>query len=238
MRRKPRSIDEALARARVFDGHYTPGHLAESRRRITEKLNELQALLTGPGTERARPATLSPLSLLHDRAARDLRALCQGVIHDADAAQRIARFDTTRDPGGALAFACLLVLAGIEDGAQFWWQFSAGAGNPSAAVCLYLLHLRRGDLKDAEHWARQSAALEHEPCQYTPVTHELLAPACPPIIVTIRMEIPDHTADVPEEAVRGAVQDLDIGQIDGVGPVPQPSPDLAHQLQDLIANTR
>lgn len=37
-----------------------------------------------------------------------------------DAARRIARFDTARDPGGALAFACLLVLADREEGAQFW----------------------------------------------------------------------------------------------------------------------
>ncbi|MEU5161212.1 hypothetical protein AB0G74_16620 [Streptomyces sp. NPDC020875] len=236
MRREPRNLDEALARARVFDGRYTPAHLADSRRRITEKLNDLHTMLTVPGAFAARPAGPPPL---HDRAAHDLRALCQGIIHDADAARRIARFDTTRDPGGALAFACLLVLAGIEEGAQFWWQFAAGAGNPSAAVCLYLLHLRRGDIKDAEFWVRQSAALDNEPCQYRPVTHQLLKPNYLLVNVTIRMDvaIPEHSAAIPEKAVRDAIQSLDVGQIDGLGPVPQPSPRLAHQLQDLIASS-
>ncbi|NUK54495.1 hypothetical protein HRW23_35140 [Streptomyces lunaelactis] len=64
------------------------------------------------------------------------------------------------DPDGALQFACLLNLAGCREAAQFWWQFAAGAGNPTAAYCLYLLHLGRGERRDAEHWADQAANLD------------------------------------------------------------------------------
>ncbi|MEU2434515.1 hypothetical protein ABZ611_34440 [Streptomyces sp. NPDC007861] len=237
MRRAPRTIEEALRRTRVFDGRYTAQQLEDSRRRITEQLTELRwmQLLAGPGSPTHR---LGPPAALHERAAHDLRALCQGVIHDADAARRIARFDTARDPGGALAFACLLVLADREEGAQFWWQFAAGAGNATSAVCLYLLHLRRGELRDAQHWAQQTAALEDEPCQYTPVAHEVLEPAPPIVGVAVHIAFPQDGAVVPEDAVRDAVQDLDACQVDGFGPIPQPSPDLAHQLEDLVGTTR
>ncbi|WP_328667600.1 hypothetical protein OG905_11280 [Streptomyces sp. NBC_00322] len=239
MRRAPRTIEEALERARVFDGRYTAAHMENSRRRITEKLTELRwmQLFAGPGSPAGRPAG-GPPAALHERAAHDLRALCQGVIHDADAARRIARFDTARDPGGALAFACLLVLADKEEGAQFWWQFAAGAGNATSAVCLYLLHLRRGELRDAQHWAQQTAALEDEPCQYTPVAHEVFEPAPPVIGVTVHIAFPEDGAVVSEDAVRDALQDLDVGQVDGFGPIPQPSPDLARQLKGLVATTR
>lgn len=98
--------------------------------------------------------------LLHERAAHELRALCQGILHDTDAVRRIARFDTARDPGGALAFASLLLLADREEGAQFWLQFAAGGGQATGAICLYLMHLRRGEWRDAKYWARQIEALE------------------------------------------------------------------------------
>ncbi|WP_051854057.1 hypothetical protein [Streptomyces sp. NRRL S-146] len=76
------------------------------------------------------------------------------------------------DPGGALAFASLLLLADREEGAQFWLQFAAG-GQATGAICLYLMHLRRGEWRDAKYRARQIEALEGEPCQYAPVPHEV-----------------------------------------------------------------
>ncbi|WP_055712057.1 hypothetical protein, partial [Streptomyces torulosus] len=182
---------------------------------------------------RPTPSTRTPAAL-HERAARDLWALCQSVIHDDDAAQRIARFDTTCDPGGALAFACLLVLADREEGAQFWWQFAAGAGNATGALCLYLLHLRRGELRDARHWARQTAALEDWPCQYTPVPHEVVDITAPADGIAVHIDLPHHAATVPEEAVKGAIRNLDVPRLDDFGPIPQPSPQLAHRLEDLV----
>jgi hypothetical protein len=40
----------------------------------------------------------------------------------------------TIEPCGALAFACLLYLAGRHEAAQFWWQFAAGADSSTAAL--------------------------------------------------------------------------------------------------------
>ncbi|GAA4050796.1 hypothetical protein [Streptomyces shaanxiensis] len=236
---QPRTLNEALARARVVDQEtYTPSHREASRRRISEQLRELRWMqaLTEPTGTAQRPHA-QPL-LLHERAAHELRALCQGILHDTDAARRIARFDTARDPGGALAFASLLVLADREEGAQFWLQFAAGGGQATGAICLYLMHLRRGEWRDAKYWARQIETLEREPCQYAPVPHEVVdtttSAAGPDGALTVFLDLPDDAAAVPEDAVKDAVEDLDVDRIDGLGIIPQPNADLAHQLEDLV----
>ncbi|WP_420076947.1 hypothetical protein ACOAKG_28240 [Streptomyces sp. JL3001] len=236
---QPSTLNEALARARVVDQEtYTPAHREASRRRISEQLHELRwmQLLTEPDAATRRPHAL-PL-LLHERAAHELRALCQGILHDTDAARRIARFDTARDPGGALAFASLLVLADREEGAQFWLQFAAGGGQATGAICLYLMHLRRGEWRDAKYWARQIETLEREPCQYAPVPHEVVdtttSAVGPDGALTVFLDLPRDAAAVPEEAVKDAVEDLAVDRIDGFGIIPQPNAELAHQLEDLV----
>ncbi|MFK4184366.1 hypothetical protein ACI2L4_10155 [Streptomyces sparsogenes] len=230
-----RSIEEALARARIFKGAQNARRREASRRRITRELAELRWMqqMTEHGVRSALPDQ-SP-SVLHERAAQDLRALCQSVIHDADAAGRLNRFETTRDPGGALAFACLLVLANEEQGAQFWWQFAAGAGNATGALCLHLLHLCRGELRDAHHWAQQTILLEDWPCQYAPVAHEVVDAAAPAVGVAVHIELSDDGATVSENAVRDAIEDLDVRRIEDFGAIHQPSPRLAHQLEDLVS---
>ncbi|GAA2615843.1 hypothetical protein GCM10010304_81530 [Streptomyces roseoviolaceus] len=237
---QPRTLNDALARARMVDQEtYTPAHREASRRRISEQLHEMrwmQALAEPTGTTPTPSRRQS--QLLHERAAHELRALCQGIIHEADAARRIARFDTARDPGGALAFASLLVLADWEEGAQFWLEYAAGGGQATGAICLYLMHLRRGEWRDAKYWARQIEALEREPCQYAPVPHEVVdtttSAAGPDGALTVFLELPDDAAAVPEDAVKDAVDDLDVDRIDGFGTIPQPNADLAHQLEDLV----
>lgn len=234
MRRPVRSIEEALALVQISKGACTIGRREASRRRITRELAELRWMqhMTEHGPHSSLQDQIP--AVLHERAAQNLSALCQSVIHDADAACRLDHFDTTRDPGGALAFACLLVLADEEEGAQFWWQFAAGAGNATGALCLHLLHLRRGELRDAHHWAQQAALLEDWPCQYTPVAHEVVDAAAPAVGVAVHIELSHDGATVPENAVRNAI-DLDVPRNDDLGAVPQPSPRLAHQLQDLVS---
>ncbi|MHC5903420.1 hypothetical protein ACVNF4_05830 [Streptomyces sp. S6] len=237
---QPRTIDEVLERARVRDGDGdgAVAHREASRRRITAQLHELH----WPQTPSASPSPPSNRGrvALHQQAGADLNALCRGVLRDDDAVERIACFDTARDPGGALAFACVLFLGGREDGAQFWLQYAAGGGQATGAVCLYLLHLHRGEWYDATHWARQITVLQEEPCQYTPVAHEVVdtrtgTSALPPGPggVTVYLDLPDDVTAVPEEAVRDAVGDLDVYRIDGV-PALQSHPSLAHRLEELI----
>ncbi|MFD5593788.1 hypothetical protein [Streptomyces griseorubiginosus] len=232
---QPRTIDEALSRARVLQDTYTPAHQEASRRRISDQLHEMRWMQTLTTPAGSTPRGPRPPLLLHQRAALELRALCQGIIHDDDAARRIARFDTARDPGGALAFACLLVLADREEGAQFWLQFAAGGGQATGAICLYLLHLTRGEWRDATFWARQIEPLEHEPCQYAPIPHEVVDTTTGPGgALTVFLDLPKDAAAVPEDAVRDAVDDLAVDRIDGLGAIPQPNADLAHQLEDLV----
>ncbi|MFH7596200.1 IclR family transcriptional regulator C-terminal domain-containing protein [Streptomyces racemochromogenes] len=77
------------------------------------------------------------------RAGRDLRRFVDGGHADLP---------------GAVVFGCLLHLAGLRDGARFWWQFAAGsaaARTAPAAYCLFLDHSRCGEHHDARHWARE-----------------------------------------------------------------------------------
>ena len=56
------------------------------------------------------------------------------------------------DLDGAHIFASMLYLAHHPESAQFWWQFTAGAGNSASAFCLHLLHHGRGETAEAKHW--------------------------------------------------------------------------------------
>ncbi|MCQ4207394.1 hypothetical protein [Streptomyces longispororuber] len=97
----------------------------------------------------------------YDMAGGDLQDLATLMIHDERAAANIALLVSEEriDPTGARIFAALLYLADREEGAVFWWQFAAGAGSTVSAYCLYLLHLRRGALREADHWLTQAARL-------------------------------------------------------------------------------
>ncbi|MFF4756609.1 hypothetical protein ACWD5R_45490 [Streptomyces sp. NPDC002514] len=56
------------------------------------------------------------------------------------------------DLDGARIFACMLHRADHGESAQFWWQFTGGAGNSASAFCLHLLHHGRGETAEAERW--------------------------------------------------------------------------------------
>ncbi|WP_407555292.1 hypothetical protein QOM21_35965 [Streptomyces sp. Pv4-95] len=168
----PRTLDDLLHDARVFpdDDHDDGSEERASRRRLEEDFT--QAVRRGAAWGGYPQPAVPPPSLAaqgkpaptarRERAARQLRALSTWTIRGPHAAQHIAGLATTHqiDPDGAMAFACLLHLADRDELAEFLWQFAAGAGKPASAECLYLLHLTRGELRHARHWARQAADLE------------------------------------------------------------------------------
>ncbi|MFI5945855.1 hypothetical protein ACIBCB_37170 [Streptomyces uncialis] len=53
----------------------------------------------------------------------------------------------------------MLHLADHSESAQFWWQLAAGADHPVAVFCLHLLHLSRGENREAAVW--QHRLLHH-----------------------------------------------------------------------------
>jgi hypothetical protein len=90
-------------------------------------------------------------------AAEDLRALCETLVTHTPA-DDVAEFVTEQlpEPHSALILACVLQMTDTDDGARFWWQYAAGAGQAAAAYCLYLHHLALGEKEAADWWHRQA----------------------------------------------------------------------------------
>ncbi|MEV7427727.1 hypothetical protein [Streptomyces sp. NPDC091212] len=95
-------------------------------------------------------------------AAEDLRALCETLVTHTPATA-IAGFltDQLPEPRAALILACVLQLTDTDDGARFWWQYAAGAGQSAAAYCLYLHHLSHGEEDTARWWHSQMDDTPH-----------------------------------------------------------------------------
>jgi hypothetical protein len=226
--RKPSPIDDVLEDAMSPDA-FPDYDVAASRRQIARDVAEVlmfdNAAARAAGIARRNlraPASRFPTP--HDQAARDLSSLCAQAIHRTDAPTYLAKLANTRriDPDGALHFACLLHLADCTEGAQFWWQFAAGAGNPTAAYCMYLVHLGRGELRDAQHWAFQAAELDAAATTGHP--HRL------DIATAVRAA---RRSSRSNRLLREAVRRLTVDQDDELGRVPHPDPCLAEQIGNL-----
>ncbi|MFD7919998.1 hypothetical protein ACFV3R_12315 [Streptomyces sp. NPDC059740] len=204
-------IDQVLADAHIPDA-FADYDLEASKRAIT-------AEVSGALCRSGRAAGCSPA--LHDRLTADLYALSAQALHRSDAPQRLARLVNNRriDPDGALHFACLLNLADYPDAAQFWWQFAAGAGNATAAHLLSLLHLRRGEYRDAEHWADQADELADTSCGRRPTYR--------------RPESALVEPPRPNKNLKAAIAHLTIDEDEEFGPVPHPDPKLAERIEEL-----
>ncbi|MFJ5266749.1 hypothetical protein ACIQAC_40485 [Streptomyces sp. NPDC088387] len=238
MNRTPRSIDEALHRARVFQDEYTTADLENARHNLARHLHELRWVQFLNATPHNGPRAHPLPAALHEQAAHDLRVLCRGTVRHHGAAARINTFNSRRDPDGALTFASLLYLADQDEGAQFWWHYAAGAGNVTAALCVYLLHLRHGDMNDATHWAGQISLLNLLGWDtYTPVAHHAdtghadltHGPA-------VRYTLPSPGPTVSETAVKDAVDDLHTLHNGDLGPIPQPIPALVEHWNELVTS--
>nr|BBJ56361.1 hypothetical protein SAVMC3_89900 [Streptomyces avermitilis] len=57
----------------------------------------------------------------------------------------------------------MLQLTDTDEGARFWWQYAAGAGQAAAAYCLYLHHLALGESDTADWWHRQTDDVQPPP---------------------------------------------------------------------------
>ncbi|MEU3521739.1 hypothetical protein ABZ770_42035 [Streptomyces sp. NPDC006654] len=97
-------------------------------------------------------------------AAQDLRALCETLVTHMPSTS-VAEFvtDQVPEPRSALLLACVLQLTDTDDGARYWWQYAAGAGQPAAAYCLYLHHLALGERATAAWWHRQTDDVQPPP---------------------------------------------------------------------------
>ncbi|MER5872569.1 helix-turn-helix domain-containing protein [Streptomyces sp. NPDC002044] len=165
----PRSLAEFLARAGVRERypHYDLG-AAEARllRATPHAPVPGHRVRRRPAHGWSDPARDRPLDA--ERARRDLRAVCLAAVCAPKAEAQLASFVTGghADLPGAVVFGCLLYLAGLREGAGFWWQFAAGSGSArtsAAAYCLFLDHSRRGEHDDARFWARELGRRGYRP---------------------------------------------------------------------------
>jgi len=210
----PSHIHDMLAQVAVEDDVFTDADLDNLRQEIVRDVTGI--LMFG-----VVPAPAGHLPTEHGRAAIRLDALSTQVLHHRDAAGRLARFVAEGpDLEGTLHFACLLSLAGCHDGAQFWWQFSAGAGNAVAAQCLHLHHLSRGEVRDAEFWEQQAITL--------------VGPPVPRAACVRRPATASREARLPKQ-LHDAVRRLKVDTVEefGMGRIPQPDPHLADQVEEL-----
>ncbi|MFE7172586.1 hypothetical protein [Streptomyces sp. NPDC057616] len=141
-------IDDILSRALLVRGHTVPRDIVPARE---------------PAPSRhGRPA--DAVSQASAGAAEDLRALCETLLTHTPATA-VAEFVTDQVPAprSALVLACVLQLTDTDDGARFWWQYAAGAGQAAAAYCLYLHHLALGEDDTAKWWHRQTDDVQPPP---------------------------------------------------------------------------
>ncbi len=177
-------LDAALEDATVLAEEYAGYDEGAARRRIARRIVADRARsATGTTTGGSLPARRQPASAAtddlvldaacHVRAARGLDDLTWSLVESRDFAE--LALDADSWPHGAhsaLLFGCLLHLADRTDGAQFWFQYAAGAGSQTAARCLYLHHLARAEVATARYWKHQAQTLP-------PDEHLPTLPPCP-----------------------------------------------------------
>lgn len=95
-------------------------------------------------------------------AARHLRTLCETALATLSPDALDFLTDQIPDLHSAWLLGCTLHIAGIEDGARFWWQYAAGDGHTPACYSLFLYHQLRGEQHAADFYRRQ-APLENSP---------------------------------------------------------------------------
>ncbi|MER8159960.1 hypothetical protein [Streptomyces sp. NPDC094472] len=242
-------IDRMLAKARLEPRSYPPEKLAAAEERIAARVAGrlvLGALSYDATVQSARAQSALPRprqqpsegwqpdeKLLED-AAGALRAVSRMVVGDDGALQEMSSFigDRTLEPDGAVILGCVLQLAAREDSAQFWWQFAAGAGNPTATYCLYLHHLALGEGLAAECWYRQMVADRHTPA---PAVHEVLMHRLDlgregqEPTATVRMAVLPEAAEAVVRYVPTAIE-----YVDGVE-LPLPTDGFAEHIEELAA---
>ncbi|MEU8582301.1 hypothetical protein [Streptomyces abikoensis] len=152
-----------------------------------------------------------------DQAWWDLTVLSLVVLRAPGAVHDLERFVQNReaDSTGALVFACLLHLADHGEGARFWWQFAAGAGEDTAGYCLFLDHCRRGEYHDADYWGDRLLRHDFAPARAWGDRARAATTVVPvPSDVTVHITERHH----PD-----------------LGPVPLPEPPIVQELRDLTS---
>ncbi|MEV7289746.1 hypothetical protein AB0O01_35220 [Streptomyces sp. NPDC093252] len=89
-------------------------------------------------------------------SSQDLLILCTTALDTIRGDTLDFLTDQMPDLHSAWLLGCALHVAGINNGARFWWQYAAGDGHPPACHTLSLYHRSRGEAHAAEFYHRQA----------------------------------------------------------------------------------
>ncbi|PWJ02053.1 hypothetical protein DKG34_40830 [Streptomyces sp. NWU49] len=230
-----RRIDDILSRALLVRDRTVP----------RDTIPTTPASQPGPTPSGSPPANESAAS-----AAADLRALCETLLTHTSPTD-VADFvtDQVPEPRSALVLACVLQLSDTDDGARYWWQYAAGAGQPAAAYCLYLHHLALGEDATANWWHRQTDDVQSTPANqpapdadawpWHPADHPLTSEATTSLLRLLRRLATSAERPLPAAVTRlmdyvpgavacGYVREPEID-------LPVPGPDFARRIGRLLA---
>ncbi|MFI8086766.1 hypothetical protein ACIF9R_00410 [Streptomyces sp. NPDC086080] len=140
------AIDQLLARARLYHHPDVPDDTVPHDDGVcTDHLPAATVPTVPGGTAPTDPA-----------AARQLHTLCETAVTAVTPDVLDFFTDQVPDHHCAWLLGCALHLAGLEDGARFWWQYAAGDGHPPACYTLSLHHRVRGEQHAAAFYAQQT----------------------------------------------------------------------------------
>lgn len=134
-------------------------------------------------------------------AARQLHTLCETAVTALTPDVLAFLTDQVPDHHSAWLLGCALHLAGIEDGARFWWQYAAGDGHPPACYTLSLHHRVRGEQHAAAFYAQQTG-LDLTPEDGAPEPLAVVG-TCPPTDIRFDAGLPTVLRILSELAAPG-----------------------------------
>ncbi|MFD0287647.1 DUF6207 family protein [Streptomyces lutosisoli] len=177
--------------------------------------------------------------LADDTAAAHLRSLCEAAVTHSPPEQ-IADFITEQVPAprGAWILGCLLHLAEAEDGARFWWQYAAGAGDTAASYCLYLHHRALGDRHAAAFWHDQTDnAASEDQAGYRPTIEDSV-----PVFLRILEHLTPATGRAHTDATLAVMDYVAAAVTAGYArhpeyEIPLPGPYFAEHIEIILAAT-
>ncbi|MCF3118975.1 hypothetical protein IPZ68_04515 [Streptomyces arenae] len=226
-------IDHLLARARLIDAVPT-ARAGDERPTPYAALPRAHA----PARRRGRDNRAGD-------AAWDLRTLCETVVTGA-AVDALSRGFLTQtvpaEPAAARVLGCILHLGDVQDGARFWWQFAAGAGDHPSSYCLALQHRSLGEEAAAAWWFEQIPGATEPDEQVRAVPGRLppiRRPASLPTTLRILSRLRPDRRPRARQPVIGAVMDYVVSTVKFVDDdleLPLPGPEFIARIRALTSS--
>ncbi|MEV6617283.1 hypothetical protein AB0N31_26210 [Streptomyces sp. NPDC051051] len=169
------AIDQLLARARLHPQPDVPDDT------VSYEDTPYPADLPG-----AHPTPSPSLNPHQQAAARHLTTLCETALATVTEKSLTFLTDQMPDLHSAWLLGCALHIAGIPQGARFWWQYAAGDNHAPACYSLSLYHQSTGEQHAADFYRQQAHLLTAAPDTDT----FTVVGTCPPQEISFDASLP------------------------------------------------